>query len=407
MLRLWMVLRYLKKDRKGRLTLFLSVLGMSFGIAALILSMAIISGYESTLKKSILDSFGHVVVLRKGVGFQNNQNFSQELKELLPEMTHSTPFYLLEALMAHNKNLAGVVVEGVDLESHSQVIQLQKHMIAGEFRFGEEGGLPLALVGKGVQKKFKLKVGDSFRLVLPMTNPTSEAAQFRSKVQKFVLAGVVDLGRHDFDERYIVTDLSTAQKWAQVGSRISGYKLKLSNPDLADEVKVRFEEKYGYPYVAQTWFESNRNIFLAAKFEKIVIFFIVMLMVVAASFNVSSHLYVTALKRYHDMSILKALGASQKFIYWMFATQGLVVGALGALLGIALGFSICELFMWVQERFPLFPAEIYRIDKIHTEIKFTDLMLILSASMFVCFLASLIPARRGSRLEAVEGLRYE
>ena len=152
---------------------------------------------------------------------------------------------------------------------------------------------------------------------------------------------------------------------------------------------------------------QNRNIFLAASYEKIVIFFIVLLMVVAASFNIASTLFVTVLRRYHDISILKAMGASRRFIYWMFAVQGVVIGALGALAGIGIGYAICEIFMWVQVKFPLFPAEIYRIDRVNVEIRGLDLLLIVVCSIIICFLSSLMPAKRGADLYPVEGLRYE
>ncbi len=405
-LRLWMVLRYLRNDRRGRQTLLLSVLGMSFGVAALVLSMAIVSGYESTLKKSVIDSFGHMVILRKGAGFRAPQEFENELRSTVTNIESMTPFLLLEAIMAHNKELGGVVVEGIDLTTYSKVIDLQKHLIDGDFELGLRDKIPLAIVGKGIQKKFRLKIGDQFRVVLPISAHTG-GSQFRSRLQKFVLAGVVDLGRHDFDERYVLTDIDSAQKFADVGSRVSGFRVRLDSADMAETAKSLVEEKFGYPYVARSWFDSNKNIFLAAKYEKVVIFFIVLLMVVAASFNISSSLFVSVLRRYHDISILKAMGASRRFIYWMFAVQGLVIGVLGAFGGIGLGYAICEFFMWVQTKFPLFPAEIYRIDRVNVEIRGADLVLIVVCSMIICFLSSLMPARRGADLYPVEGLRYE
>jgi lipoprotein-releasing system permease protein len=405
-LQVWMVLRYLRNDRRGRMTLGFSVLGMSFGVAALVLSMAIVSGYESTLKKSVIDSFGHLVILRKGAGFRAPQEFETELKAAVTNIESMTPFLLLEAILAHNKELGGVVVEGIDLTTYSKVIDLKKHIIDGDFELGARDQIPLAIVGKGIQKKFRLKIGDQFRVVLPMSAQTG-GSQFRSRLQKFILAGVVDLGRHDFDERYVLTDINAAQKFADVGERVSGFRIRLDSSDAAEAAKLTVEEKFGYPYIARSWFDSNKNIFLAAKYEKIVIFFIVLLMVVAASFNIASTLFVTVLRRYHDISILKAMGASRRFIYWMFAVQGLVIGVLGAIVGIGLGYGICEIFMWVQTKFPLFPAEIYRIDRVNIEIRGMDLVLIVICSMVICFLSSLMPAKRGADLYPVEGLRYE
>lgn len=402
----WMVWRYLKGDRRGRLTLMLSIMGMSFGVAALVLAMAIISGYTTTLKKSVIDSFGHIVLVKKGPGFRADGEFEKEVAPQIPEMTSATPFLLLEAILAKRGDLGGVILEGVDFDSHNKVVNLGKHLVAGSFDQPSQSQTPVAYVGKGIQKKYKLEIGDDFRIVLPVGGGLP-GQSFRTKVTTFKLAGVLDLGRYDFDQRYVVTDLKTAQSFGDVGTRISGYRMRIQDGEKAEAIKARLEEKLGYPYVFRTWYDSNRNIFMAADYEKVVIFCIVMLMVVAASFNIASSLFVSVLKRFHDISILKAMGASRSFVYWLFATQGLFIGLVGAILGITLGYAICELFMLVQHYYPLFPAEIYRIDHVDVEVRGTDLVLILIASMLICFLASLVPAKRGADLLPVEGLRYE
>ncbi len=402
----WMVWRYLKGDRRGRLTLMLSIMGMGFGVAALVLAMAIVSGYTSTLKRSVIDSFGHIVLVKKGPGFRSDGEFEREIVPQMPELTSSTPFLLLEAILAKRGELGGVVLEGVDFDSYNKVVNLKKHLIAGSFDLHNDAKFAVAYVGKGIQKKYKLVVGDEFRIVLPVGGGLP-GQSFRTKVATFTLGGVLDLGRYDFDQRYVVTDLKTAQEFGDVGSRISGYRMRIRDGETAEAVKTRLEEKLGYPYVFRTWYDSNRNIFLAADYEKVVIFFIVLLMVVVACFNIASSLFVSVLKRFHDISILKAMGASRSFIYWLFATQGLFIGLAGAILGITLGYAICEIFMLVQHYYPLFPADIYRIDHIDAEIRFADLVLILISSMVICFLASLIPAKRGAELLPVEGLRYE
>lgn len=402
----WMVWRYLKGDRRGRLTLMLSIMGMSFGVAALVLAMAIISGYTTTLKKSVIDSFGHIVLVKKGPGFRADGEFEKEVAPQIPELTSATPFLLLEAILAKRGDLGGVILEGVDFDSHNKVVNLRKHLVAGSFDQPSTSQTPLAYVGKGIQKKYKLEIGDDFRIVLPVGGGLP-GQSFRTKVTTFKLAGVLDLGRYDFDQRYVVTDLKTAQSFGDVGTRISGYRMRIQDGEKAEAIKARLEEKLGYPYVFRTWYDSNRNIFMAADYEKVVIFCIVMLMVVAASFNIASSLFVSVLKRFHDISILKAMGASRSFVYWLFATQGLFIGLVGALLGITLGYAICELFMLVQHYYPLFPAEIYRIDHVDVEVRGSDLILILIASMLICFLASLVPAKRGADLLPVEGLRYE
>lgn len=407
MLKLWMVWRQLKiSGREMSLTLALATLGMSLGVAALIVAMAIFSGYEATLRRSVIDAFGHLVVLKKGSGYRERNEIAEEISKIAPEVQASTPYLLLEAILAHNKELNGIVVEGVDASTYTQVVRLDKHVIDGEFSLESVDSIPAALVGKGIQKKFNLKVGEKFRVVLPMAAQLG-SDRFRSKVQTFVLKGVLDLGRHDYDLRYVLTDLSTAQKFAETGDRVSGVRFRLDRDESAEVVSRRIDSQMDLSYFVRTWYDSNRNIFMAASYEKVVIFIIVFLMVVAASFNISGFLYATVLRRFHDISVLKAMGATQKMIRQMFAIQGATIGFVGAILGVFLGIVFCWVFMWVQQHYPLFPAEIYKIDRVDAELRWQDVTFIVFSSTLVCFLASLAPARRGAKLFPVEGLRYE
>ena len=203
----------------------------------------------------------------------------------------------------------------------------------------------------------------------------------------------------------MVVDLGAAQKLAQISQRVSGVRLRLKSDDLAKPTSEAIRNNLGYR--TRYWFDMNRNLFEAAELEKAVIFFVLLVMVIAASFNISSTLFVSVMRRYGDISILKTMGANRWFIIKLFTSQGLLIGFLGAVLGLILGLGACFGFMWAQKEFGLIPSDIYKLDHVDIEVRFLDLLAIFCASLLICFVATLAPSRRGARMVPVEGLHYE
>jgi lipoprotein-releasing system permease protein len=188
---------------------------------------------------------------------------------------------------------------------------------------------------------------------------------------------------------------------------ISGIRLKLKNSDRAEKWAQVVQEKLGWSYSVMDWRQTNKNYFSAIDYEKRVIFFVVLIIVIASGFNVITSLFVTILKRYRDISLFKTLGARPRDIGFLFCLHGLLLGAIGTLLGLSIGWILCYLFEMGQKVFPLLPADIYRLSFVATEFRAQDIVWICSATMTICFLSTLIPALRGARLSPVEGLKYE
>jgi lipoprotein-releasing system permease protein len=221
------------------------------------------------------------------------------------------------------------------------------------------------------------------------------------------VVGILDLGKYEYDERYILTHLRTVQDLVGIEDGVSGLRLSVRDENLAPAISSRISNDLGYPFWSKDWMMVNQNLFRAVKLEKIVIFFVVLIMVIAASFNISITLYVNVLRRYTDISILKTLGMKSRDIVKIFTLHGLYIGLLGALLGVGLGLVLCLAFAWLQQHWQLLPGEVYKLNQFSYELRWWDMSLILLAAMAICFLATLAPALRGARLNPVEGLRYE
>jgi lipoprotein-releasing system permease protein len=402
----WLAVRYFGSIKRFfNLSTVLAVFGMTIGVASLVVSMAVFSGYVSTLETTVQDAVGHILVIKRGSADQTEM--LHDIEPLVKGKVAETPFVYAEAILAHQGKINGILIEGIDLESVHKVLRLKDRVIAGGFQLTpDKDRLPKALIGKGIARKFGLSVGDVFRIVVPLTTEF-QAASFRPKLGKFKVAGIVNFGRHDFDSRYVVMPISQVQDFTELGNRITGYRIKIEDPYMAKAISQEIGNRFGPSYWSRDWQEVNRNLFEAAKLEKAVLFVVLMVLVIAAAFNIANTLFISVVQRYRDISVLKTMGAPDKMIRRVFTAQGLIVGLVGALSGIGVGLLLCRVVEWAQVRWELIPAEVYKLDHIVLDVQTSDLFAIVSASLLICFVATLVPSRRAAKISPVEGLRYE
>jgi lipoprotein-releasing system permease protein len=407
---LWIATKMLFSSRKKiSLTGWISLFGLVLGVASLVVSMAVVSGFESTLRQSVSDVVGHLQIYRLNSDSPTSlpaDGLLERIKTIEPSVQASSRFAIIEAVLAHKGKLTGVFLQGVDEAQVGKVLGLKERVKAGEFKLTPMDGVPTALIGKGIAKDFQLKPGDEFRLVVPI-NTDLDVSQFRRRVGTFKVAGILDLGKFEYDQRWIFTSLSSVQDLAEIGNRYSGLLLRLENPQQAREASIRLAHGLGSEYRVRDWRDVNENLFEAMRLEKVVIFFVIFVIVIAAAFNVASSLYINVVRSYPEIGILKALGVSQKKLARIFSVQGVLLGFVGCMVGVVVGILLCVGFTILENRFGILPGSVYKLDRIDVQLRFLDLLTILSATMLICFLATWAPARRAAKLTAVEGLRHE
>ena len=407
MFQFWLVWKYLKKKKTFfNLTTILSIFGMMIGVASMVVAMAVISGYETTLKRSVIDVMGHLFVIKRGSYKKGAEDVLEAVRPLAKGIKATTPFVVVDAAIAHNKKLTGVVIQGVDSETIHKVLRLKNRVIEGKFDLSPQDEIAGALIGQGIAKRFELEVGEVFRMVMPIGDQY-DSESFRPRLKKFVVNGVLDIGRHDFNNRYVITEMSDAQEFAGIGDRVTGYRFRFHEDDQAPAANFRIANELGFQYFSRSWLDIESNLFEAAKIEKVAIFFVLLVMIIAACFNISSTLFVSVLRRYSDISILKAMGAQKKLIIKIFTFQGLIIGVVGTLMGFALGLLACYGFLYLQEHFGVISGQVYKVNKIQVELRSFDFIAIFVASMIICFISTLAPALRGARMIPTEGLHYE
>ncbi|QDK45094.1 ABC transporter permease [Bdellovibrio sp. ZAP7] len=384
----------------------LALFGLVLGVASLVVSMAVMSGFETTLQKAMTDVSGYVQVVKRSRFPDDWRELEEKIRKADPKLVSAARFVFVEGIMAHNGQISGVLLEGIDKDRVNQTLNLGSRVKEGSADLSQPSDVPLALIGSGLAKKMGLQIGDQFRVVLPIAD-SSDPSSFNRKVGTFKLQGVVELGKYEWNERFIMIDLKVAQEVAAIGDRYTGLMLKFDDAAYAREAGFRISTALGSPYWVRDWRDSNENLFDAVAVERPVIFFVVSIIIFVAAFNISSSLFVNVMQRFKDIAILKTVGVSRKDVIKIFAAQGLILGAAGLILGFILGLILCVLFNWAQGRLGLISGAVYRVDSIQVNIRFLDTIAICVATMLICFLATLAPAKRGADLNPMEGLRNE
>jgi lipoprotein-releasing system permease protein len=405
---LWLAFKLLfHKDRKILSTTgWVSLAGLVLGVASLVVSMAVISGFDSTLMKSVSDVAGHLQIFKLNTEPESWESLFEKLKKYEPQVLAANRFVMVEAVLAHKGKINGVFLQGVDEQQVGKVLGLQERIKEGAFQLTSTEEAPAVLLGKGLAKDFGLQVGDVFKLIVPQSSDL-EVTQFHRRISSFKVAGILDLGKYEYDQRWIFSTLLTAQRFADIGSHYSGVQLKVSHPLQAREAGFRLSQALGPDYRVRDWKDINENLFEAVKIEKVVIFFVIFIIVIAAAFNVASSLYINVIRSYGDIAILKAMGLTRRKLIQLFSFQGLLLGGLGCLMGLGLGLLFCFGFYFLQRQFSLIQSGVYKIDFIYVQLRFTDLAAIVAATLLICLVATLAPAIRGARLTTVEGLKHE
>jgi len=382
--------------------------GLVLGVACLVVSMAVISGFESTLKNSVADVTGQVQIFIKGQNQLTKDELVERVKKITPDLVASTRFTYLEAVIAHDGKIAGVMLQGLDPDEVKSTLGLEKRLTQGKLDINTQAGSDVSpvVIGLGLAKQMNLDIGEEFRVVLPLRNEL-DPNQFRRKVGVFKVAGIVDLGKFEYNQRMILSSLATTQKIAEIGERYSGVLLKFKDIDKAREIAGALSRDLGLGFSVRDWHDANENLFQAVAIEKIVIFFVILIIVIAAAFNVASTLYINVVARFSEIGLLKAFGVSRRGIIQIFCWQGVLMGGLGILGGMILGLGLCFVFGWVEAHYGLLPGSIYKVDRIDLSLRFSDAAAIALATMLICFLATLAPALKGASLSPVEGLKNE
>jgi len=401
--------RYLRAKRKQAfisLITILSTAGIAVGVMALIVVIAVMSGFESDLKSRILGGQSHIVLMRHGGPFTEYRKILKDV-EKIDGVKSATPVIYTQVMLRASSRVSGAVLRGIDPESAGRVIKTLDKISLDNPKAGmgesTDNNVPGIVLGKELANNLGVSKGDTIYLISPrgMISPIGHLPAMK----RFRLTGFFESGMYDYDGSFAYINIDQAQKILRMGNSVSGIEIRVGNMYKAREIAQKIVSSLGFPFWAKDWMQMNQNLFTALKLEKTVMFIILTLIVLVAAFNIASTLIMMVMEKTRDIAILKAMGATNKSIKKIFVFKGMLIGTIGTILGVIFGFVLCTILK--HYKIAELTGDIYYFTtKLPVRLEFFDVFIIVSAALVICFFATIYPARQASRLDPVEAIRY-
>lgn len=411
---LFIGLRYLQARRRETfisLITVISILGVMIGVMTLNVVMAVMTGFEETLRDRLLGINAHAAIVRSGEPMGDYEKVIEQVKSVEGVVAASPTIYG-QVMLTSGSRVSGVVVRGVDPDRVNGVVNIQRYL-----REGSLAGLktqhpiqvedrtvllPGIILGERLANQLGVFYGSPVQVVSPLGSPT--AIGVIPKVRRFAVAGVLRTGMSEVDSTLVFMGLAQAQKFFDLEGAATNIELRISNVNQSREVADEIQRRLGFPYFAEDWTRLWPNLFSALELEKTVYFLVLLLMVLVGAFNIVSTLVMVVMEKKKDIAILRSMGATRQSIRKIFLLKGCLIGIVGTILGVILGLLVCALIS--QYEFNL-PKDVFLISTVPVRVYLSNFVVVACASFLVCLLASIYPARQAAKLDPVEIIRYE
>jgi lipoprotein-releasing system permease protein len=416
---LFIGLRYLKAKRKSTfisIITFISTSGVTLGVMALIVVLAVMTGFEMDLKEKILGTNAHIVVVKSGSSMSDYHQVMDKLKKL-EGVIATTPFIYNQVMLSTGRNVSGVVLRGIEVRSDRLVTRLSKTVVEGSMdnldpvTNDDPDTLPGLMMGKELAKHLNASLGDKINVVSPMGNITPLG--ILPKMKSFRVTGIFNTGMFEYDSTLAYVSLKQAQRFFDLDDTVTGIQIKVADVYHTSELTRSINSMMGSEYYARDWMQMNRNILFALKTEKVVMFIILTLIVLVAAFGIASTLFMVVMEKTRDIAILKSMGATGTSIMKIFVLEGLIIGITGTIFGVASGLLIAlnlePIINLIQKTTGqnFFSKDIYYLDHFPSLVIPSDVVLISFTAVLISFIATLYPAWQASRMMPAEAIRYE
>lgn len=402
--------RYLRSKQRHvfiSLITLLSVAGVTVGVMALIVVIAVMAGFESDLKNRILGIESHLLIMRHGGAISDYHTVRKKI-ESVEGVEATTPFVYTQVMLRSAYGLSGAVLRGIEPETAGKVINVLDEATIKKIQpsFTEASGdhyvSPGILLGEELAAKLGVKAGNTIYLISPkgLVSPMGHLPSMK----RFTVSGTFKSGMYEYDGSLAYIHIQDAQKILRLSDSVTGIEARVNDIYKANQIATMISAKLGFPYWTRDWMQMNHNLFSALKLEKTVMFIILALIILVAAFNIASSLIMMVMEKTRDIAILKAMGATNRNIKRIFVFKGMVIGFVGTVLGVCLGFILCTLLK--QYKFIELPPDVYYITTLPVRMNVPDVIVIAGAAMVICFVSTLYPAHQASRLDPVEAIRY-
>lgn len=411
----WMIgLRYTRAGRRSARNSFISFIslismaGIALGVAALIVVLSVMNGFQKEVRDRMLSVLSHVEVFDGSGGLSDWQALAKLAAEH-PEVRAAAPFVDGQAMVTRNDVVRGVMVRGILPSEEPKVSDVASQVVRGRLDALRPGEFNIVL-GSELARGFGLRIGDKLTLIAPQGQVTP--AGVLPRLKQFNVVGIFSAGHFEFDSSLAFIHLDDAERLFRL-SGPSGLRLKITDMQRSPEVAADLGAMLPGDLYVRDWSMQNRNWFAAVQTEKRMMFIILTLIIAVAAFNLVSTLVMTVTDKQADIAILRTLGASPLSIMKIFIIQGALVGLIGTAIGVSLGvlvaLNIDVIVPFIEGLFGVqfLPSDIYLISSLPSDLRWTDVSRIGGMAIVLAFLATLYPSWRAARVRPAEALRYE
>lgn len=401
---LFLARRYLTARRKQAFISVItsvSILGVTIGVMALVIALALITGFQEDVQDRILGATSHLMVSDlSGQGLKDYDRLAVEIQKI-PEVESVTPVIYNTVLILGPARNSGALLKGLNFEAEAKAAGWLNRLPAG--KLPAPGSEEEIILGKDLAAALGVSPGDRVNVLIPSGRLTPVGVLPRSRT--FLVSGLFDSGLYEFDSSTALISLELAQKLYNLPERVSYLQVRIKDIFQADRVAEKIYKVTASGIYVTTWMELNRSLFSALKLEKTLLFLTITLIVVVAALNIIASLVLMVMEKTRDIGVLMAMGATSASIRKIFFLQGAIIGVVGTGLGLVLGLLWC----WLANVFKLIkvPVDIYQIAYVPFHARPLDLALIVLVTLTITFVSTIFPSRRAARIDPVQALKYE
>jgi lipoprotein-releasing system permease protein len=387
----------------------ISMLGLALGVAALIIVLSVMNGFQQELRERILGVVSHIQVSNEAGELADWPRVVQNVARH-PRVKAAAPFVQQQGMVSFDGQVRGVMVRGIVPAAEDTVAQFSQHMSAGKLALLVPGEFGIVL-GSELAHALHAGLGDKITLLAPQGLVTPAA--ILPRVKQFRVVGVFDVGMYEFDSGLALINMADAQTLYRMGDRVSGVRLKVDDLFAAPQISRELLRYLDVDEGVSDWTRSHANFFRAVEIEKRMMFLILLLIVAVAAFNIVSTLVMAVQDKRADIAILRTLGASPKSIMGIFIVQGTLIGVVGLLVGVFVGVAVSlnidVVVPFIERVFGMqfLSKEVYYITELPSDMHWSDVATISGVSFLLTIVAAIYPSWRASRTQPAEALRYE